>query len=78
MSENDQDPSSPPALPPSELSLLRAEVAALREKVKPKTTETGRAICNGCGAEVKEGERCATHTTETVNVCLSDGTFRAY
>jgi hypothetical protein len=77
MSDEVQEIKVDPTTAPTEMDLLRAEVAALRAKVAP-AAQLGRGICNGCGAEVKEGQRCETHPRETVNVCRPDGTFSSY
>jgi len=70
---------TPVASGPSEIDLLRAEMAALKAKMAtPASEQMGKPVCNACGVDVKEGDRCKTHPRETVNVCFPDGTFRAY
>ena len=59
----EESPKVDPAVQ-AQIDTMKAEIARLT--TNPRNLPT-RAHCNGCGADVEQGERCPRHPTEKVN-----------
>jgi hypothetical protein len=63
------DTETPATPPPSEMDILRAQIAELKAAVAQKTAPVkGVANCNDCGAIVENGGKCEKHPLSTIHV----------